>query len=268
MQLNSIYLYPNKITAYSNDMSGLWITERYRQVYQRNLKIYRGADNKLDFQVKTSDQKPQNITGYDFVLNVVNPDTQELILTKDFEIRGADVGKMVVTLTQSEVRDIEPGLYQYTIVRETRSGDSTDYVVTERTVLYTDSQYDCTSTMEIFGDIKGEPVPSNVIKEFREDVPEIFTDPRTFYSSIIDANPQLSTGSSLHTFQFYLDNYTGSIVIQGSLSVGANPWVWTDIETYAVNNSDLSYSNIVGKYNYFRIKHTPESGSIDKILYR
>jgi hypothetical protein len=268
MQLNSIYLYPNKITAYSNDLAGSWITERYRQVYQRNLKIYRGVDNNIDLQIKTSDQKPQNVTGYDFVFVLVNSETQELILQKDFVARALNVGKITLTLTQSELIGIEPGLYQYSIIRESRTGDSTDYVVTERTVLYMDSQYGTKGTLEIYGDIKGEPTASLVIKEFREDVPEVFTDPRIFYSSIIDANPQLSTGSSVHTFQFYLENYTGTVVIQGSLSQGANPWVWTDIETYSVVDSDLTYSNITGKYNYFRIKHTPDSGTIDKILYR
>jgi hypothetical protein len=256
MQLISVYLYPNKLDVFTNSLAD-WTTERYRQVYQRNLKIYRGVDNRIDFQVKNAAQKPSDITGGVFVFILVSRETQELLLRKVCDIRSFDNGRIFVELSEDEVRDFEPGFYQYSLVQEEHAVTGDTYVVTSRKPLYFDSQYDSIGTIEVLGNVYGEPTPSQVIKEFSENVPEVFTDPNNFTSSIIDAHPETSIGSSTHTFQFYLTGYSGQLKIQGSLSDGATPHVWTDIQTYNVTDSDLKYANIIGKYNYFRIRHTP-----------
>jgi len=260
MQLISVYLYPNKLDVFTNSLAD-WTQERYRQVYQRNLKIYRGVDNRIDFQVKNAAQKPLDITNGVFVFTLVSRETQELLLTKVCDVRSFDNGRIFVELTETEVRDIEPGFYQYSIVQEEHDELGDTYVVTSRKPVYFDSQYDSIGTIEVSGNVYGEPIPSQVIKEFSENVPEVFTDPNDFTSSIIDAHPETSIGSSTHTFQFYLSDYSGQIKIQGSLSDGATPHVWSDIQTYNVTDSDLKYANIIGKYNYFRIRHTPLGSS-------
>jgi hypothetical protein len=267
MQLISVYLYPNKLDVFTNSLAD-WTQERYRQVYQRNLKIYRGVDNRIDFQVKNAAQKPLDITNGVFVFTLVSRETQELLLTKVCDVRSFDNGRIYVDLTEAEVRDIESGFYQFSLVQESHAESGDTYAVTSRKPLYFDSQYDAVGTIEISGNIYGEPNSSQVIKEFAESVPEIYTDPNYFTSSIIDAHPETSIGSSTHTFQFYLTGYSGSLKIQGSLSDGATPHVWTDVETFNVVDSNLTYTNIIGKYNFFRIRHTPSAGTIDKILYR
>jgi hypothetical protein len=230
-------------------------------VYQRNLKIYRGVNNRIDIQVKNAAQKPLDITNGVFVFVLVSRETQELLLRKVCDIRSFDNGRIFVELTETEVRDLEPGFYQYSIVQEEHDSLGDTYVVTSRKPLYFDSQYDSIGTIEVLGNVYGEPTPSQVIKEFSENVPEVFTDPNDFTSSIIDAHPETSIGSSTHTFQFYLSDYSGQIKIQGSLSDGATPHVWSDIQTYNVTDSDLKYANIIGKYNYFRIRHVPLGSS-------
>lgn len=258
MQLISVYLYPNRLDVFTNSLAEEWKTERYRQVYQRNLKLHRGVDNKIEIHVKTSDQKPQNVTGYYFVLSIVSRDTQKLIFEKTFDPRSLALGKLSLNITANELQDIESGFYQYSIMKESRNNiDSTEYTVSSKEPLYLDSQYGTVGTVEITADLRGEPRPSVVIKEFSEDIPEVFTDARIFYSGIIDAKPQTSTGSSIHTFQFYTTDYNGEIVIQGSLSDGANPQEWIDLETFDVVGNNIDYANITGKYNFFRIKHTP-----------
>jgi hypothetical protein len=257
MQLISVYLYPNKIDVFTNSIAE-WTTERYRQVYQRNLKIYRGVDNRIDIHVKTSDQKPQNITGYSFILALIERETQELLLQKECDARSLSLGKISATITADDLLDINPGSYQYSVIKETRSNvDSTEYTVTAREVLYLDSQYGTQGTIEVYGNVYGEPKPSLVIREFREDVSYEADVATVFYSSIIDARPQLTTEETVHTFRFYMTDYDGEVVIQGSQSEGANPQVWTDIATYEVVGSDLAYTTVTGKYNWLRVKHTP-----------
>jgi len=257
MQLIPAYLYPNKIDVFTNSIS-VWKTERFRQVYQRNLKIYRGVDNRIDIQVKNLDQKPYDITGFVVLLNIVEPETQELLLQKECETKSLSQGKIYVSLSAEDLLLINPGQYQYSLIKETRNSiDSTDYTVLSREAMYLDSQYGVTSTVEVYGNVYGEPKPSLVIKEFREDIDQDLNTTAIYYSSLIDAKPQLSTESTVHTFRFYMTDYNGEVIIQGSQNEGANPFDWDDVATYDVTSSDLQYATVTGKYAWLRIKHTP-----------
>ena len=61
MQLTSRYLVSNTTTVVA-DMTG-FITE-YRPVYNKQLQVYKGIDNVLDFRLLNADQKPVDITSY------------------------------------------------------------------------------------------------------------------------------------------------------------------------------------------------------------
>jgi hypothetical protein len=300
MQINSIYLYPNKLDVYTSDNTASWTPERFRMVYNRNLKVYRGSDNRIDLQLRNSDQKAFNATGSTIVFNLVGRETQDLVLRKDCSIDDITVGRVYVTITEDEFLDIEPGYYSYSFHKETRTNiDSTDYKVTSKLPLFMDSQYGAIGTMEVIGGMEGKPYDTKTVDTFRKitnfDVPSIkdenvapLQSPRPnfsqnyntsgyeeFYiSSHIDANPRMSTPQSLHTFQFYYNNYIGDVILQGSLGEGANPieGSWTNINTFTITaaNSNEFY-NVTGKYNWFRIKHTPDknnTGTVDKVLYR
>ena len=270
MQLISVYLYPNKIDVFTNTLAA-WQPERYRRVYNRNLKIHRGVDNRIDLQVRNSDQKAQAVTGVYLVFNLVNRESKELILQKDCVIQSASGGKAYVILSNTELAGIEPGFYQYSVVSETRVLNGATHTVSAKTPLYIDSQYGAFSPLEITGDVFGEPVDSLVIKEFKNYQP---FDPNTqlyFISGIIDAQPQYGTPQSLHTFQIKTTNYSGSIIIQGSQSAGGNPERWVDLQTIPAIQDPILYQNITGKFNWFRIKHIPalsNTGTVDSVLYR
>ncbi len=276
MQAISVYLYPNKVDVFTNLHSD-WLQERYRRVYNRNVKIYRGVDNRVDLQVKNSDQKAVSITGYHFVFNLINSETQKLLISKDcadVDDSSPNRGRMFVTLSEAELSSIEPGLYHYTIVRETRQSlEDGNYSVTQREPMYIDSQYGVYAVIEIGNNIKGEPVDSVKIIAFNNFEAINQGEQKHFVSSIIDARPEINSPQSLHTFQFNMTNYSGNIVIQGSLSEGANPQVWTDIETLVADQTSILYQNVTGKYNWFRVKHFPNTalnnyGTVDSILYR
>lgn len=273
MQLISVYLYPNKIDVFTN-ASAAWQTTRYRRVYNRNIKIYRGVDNRIDLQVRNSDEKTADTTGSTLVFNLVEREHQTLVARKDCTVVSAVTGKSFVTLTESEMLDIETGFYQYSVYRETRTlnGDGT-HVTTGRTPLYIDSQYDALANIEVLDSGEGELLASTKVSEFslHKSFGEAFSD---FYiSSIINARPQVTTPQSLHTFQMFFSNYSGQLVIQGSQSDGGNPETWTNVTTLNLVDATAIVENVVGKYNWFRVKHTPNTavnnnGTVDKVLYR
>jgi hypothetical protein len=253
-------------------------------VYNRNLKIFRGVDNRIDIQVRNSDQKASNIVGSTLVFNLVSQDTKDLVLQKDFTAMDLATGKVTVIVTAEELLDLDLGFYNYSIVKEIRSTvDSTDYTVTSKMPLYMDSQYDTVGTLEITGDVYGDVSASVNVNTFNYTNPftQGATEPFPFYTSeIIDARPNTSPAYPIHTFQFYTTNYTGTVEIQASLDAqGATPAKWFAIPPNGEQNSLISitgqsisiYKNYTGKYNWFRVKHIPatnNTGTIDKILYR
>ena len=275
MQFNPVYLYVNKLDVFTT-LTDTWSTERYRKVYNRNLKIFRGVDNRIDIQVRNNDQKASNIVGSTLVFNLVSQATKDLVLQKDFTAMELATGKVTVIVTAEELFDLDIGFYNYSIVKEVRATvDSTDYTVTSKMPLYMDSQYDTVGTLEITGDVYGGVADSVIVNTFNYTNP--FTqgavEPFPFYTSqIIDAAPNTSPAYPIHTFQFYTTNYTGTVEIQASLDAqGATP---RDTKFSTVATVDLAnekYKNVTGKYNWFRIKHIPatnNTGTVDKILYR
>lgn len=260
MQLGSVYLYPNRINVYTNFDD--WIHERYRKVYQRNLKVYRGVDNRIEFRVMTSDQKSVNISNRTLVFRLVSPETQELVIKKDCVTLAADIGRAVVDLSNHEMLGLEPGQYQYALTVEVRSNQGSYYTVTESKPVYVDSQYGVNGTIEVFGDVSGQVSFSHEIKEFnryREFEPET---EEFFISGLIDADAARVTPQTLHTFQLYLTNFSGRVILQASLDVSANPQNWTDIETRDYVETTQEYLNVMGKYSWFRFRITPNDADL------
>jgi hypothetical protein len=125
-------------------------------------------------------------------------------------------------------------------------------------------------TVQVIDGTNTESIPAFEIKEFNRNITDrLETD---FYTSgIIYARPEFEDPQKLHTFQFYFTNFTGNVVVQGSLSEGGNPENWADISSLDYTAATSAYTNVIGKYNWFRIKYTPESptsGNLDKVLYR
>ena len=298
MQFNPVYLYVNKLDVFTTP-TDTWSTERYRRVYNRNLKIFRGVDNRIDIQVRNNDQKTTNLTPpndpidgqpYDNVLvfNLVSQDTKDLVLQKDFTAIDLSTGKVTIILTERELLDLDNGFYNYSIIKELRNNldeDSTElgYEIISKIPLYMDSQDNTIGTLEITGDVYGGVANSVIVDTFNYTNPftQGATEPFPFYTSqIIDARPNTSPAYPIHTFQFYTTNYTGTVEIQASLDAqGATPAKWFAIPPNGEQNSLISvtgqstpiYKNYTGKYNWFRIKHIPatnNTGTVDKILYR
>jgi len=259
MQINYLYLYSNRIDAYTS-ASTPWTAERYREVYNRNLKFYQDVNNRIDIQVRNGDEKAIDVSNSSMVFNLISRDTEKLVLQKDCVIVDASIGRFFVEITETELFSIESGFYEYSIVQELRETiDSDEYRVTRRTPMYIDSQYGTKAIIELLGGTNGDVNQSLVVNKFDYTNPAATgdEDPAFYVSSIIDARPNVTTASSLHTFQLYSTNYSGTVTIQGSIEdQGASPNSWNDLLSF-VPEDDLEYKNIEGKYNWFRIKHVP-----------
>lgn len=256
MQISSIYLYSNRFNVYFNPPSD-GIRERNEMPYNRDMIIQRNADNRIDFQVKSGDQKKVNISGSTLVFNLIDINTEDLVFSKDLTADDASIGRMYFTFTREDLEDLEEGFYRWSLMKETRTTiDSDEYTVTNRTPLYFDSRFSTTGNLEIRGTAMGMPYDTVELDDFQ--LKKTFDDEPDFYlSSIVDATPRTrSTPSSLHTFQIYSTDYTGTIEIQANTDEGSTPTQWTVLESF-VPDSNIMYKNITGKYNFFRIRHVP-----------
>ena len=262
MQLNPVYLYSNKVDVFTTVLDP-WTTERYRKVYQRNFKAYRGVDNRFDLQVRNSDQKTMNVSEYTLVFNLIERETQKLIISRNCTASSLINGKVYVVLTETDLNDIQDGFYNYT-VHTVKDG--------VKAPLYVDSQFGVLGTIEVLGDVFGTTQPSQIIDTFSI-IPKTWPGEEYSTSEVQYASPEVDSTATIHTFAIYQTDYLGAVEIEASMELGATPKSWTTLATidYIAENTTTKYQNIEGVWNYFRIKHTPDEfniGTIDKVLYR
>lgn len=250
MQLNSIYLYPNLIDVYTN--LGTWTEERYRKVYQRNLKIYRGVNNRLDFQLRNGQQRQQSISNLTIVFNLLTREGKDLIKSWDCTVHDAINGRVYATINEADAMELVNGDYQYSLYTVNSSG--------VKTPLYMDSQYGAIGYVEVLGSVYPEPNPTAQATLTNISGSQV--------TSEFNARPEFNSNSALHTFAFYCTNFTGQLDIEGTLESTA-PFSWVTVDSINLVNKNLVYKNISGVWSKLRVKQqTNTQGSLDKVLYR
>jgi hypothetical protein len=111
-------------------------------VYQRTIKIYKGVDNRLDFQIRNSDSKPKDISTIDSVtFNIIAVDTKGIQLQKTATVEAAADGKLYLILTESDIQDLERGYYHFSMFYTDEDSN--------RFPLYGDTQYDAIGQLQV-----------------------------------------------------------------------------------------------------------------------
>jgi len=123
MQLLPRYLCNHTTTVIAN-MAG-FITE-YRPVYSKQLQVYKGIDNVLEFRLLNADQKPVDITSYTPKF-VAFDEINQMVLEKDATILddGSTVtrGKFKLTVTENELLNVKQQYLSYNIYLVETDGD-------------------------------------------------------------------------------------------------------------------------------------------------
>jgi hypothetical protein len=248
----------NLSVVYSPDAT---VENRNKKVYSRPLKAYRGIKNTLQLQLKDSDQKPVVITGKTFVFNILNPSTYVVILSKTGTISNANLGKVNFELSDSDLRNTDANMYTYSV--HELNADST------RTIVFGGDNYDAGGTIEIIDGVYNEFRKSAELK-ILSDVVGTGTE-TTRYTSAANAYPELNQNKALHTAQYYLDGYTGTITVEGTMDpvtdiLNANFFDVTS-NTYTSKTGN-EYATFSGVFTAIRIKDKKTFGTLTKVLYR
>jgi hypothetical protein len=262
MQLIPRYLVNNRINLVSNDAG---FTVEYRPVYTRELKIYKGIDNKIQFRLLNADQKPVTITGTPIFVAFDETGTKVLeylaTVTDDSSSKETR-GMFEVTITDVDLLNIRQQYLQYNIyIKE----DFDNKIIT-----YANRNFDNSGTMYI--DSRSYPGPkySAEIVDFYP-MNNKWVAGNTAAASIY-ANPGTNDKEGLYTVSIYSTGYIGTVVIQATLDNqinGLNNWV--DVVEITLNGSETEpvTVNFYGIYTYLKIVLDADpAGKIKKILLR
>ena len=236
-------------------------------VYAKPLQIYKGIDNKIKLLIKNQDQKLQSLLDTVIEFNLISSDNHELVF-KRLCIVTITKGAATLTLDEVELNDVSAGIYNYSIKLISAEG--------EAKIVYADDNYNAQGQARVVDSVYPQFLPSLQPKlgPFYNNNPNTqgySSDPTTMISDVMQVLDRVKSRKILQTIQYYGTNFSGTVIIQGSLSstLTSYPDDWFDIDTQTFDNlTGCQSSNFVGKIGLIRFKIHTIDGSCDKILYR
>ena len=258
MQKVLSYLYPNRVQILAN-LTGFLV--EYTNVYQRNVKIYNGIDNTIEFDIKNADQKRIDLNTLDQIeLNVM--DASGIALPNSpYTVTPTSLKGIATTIIpQEDLADLSDQYLRFSL---TALKDGEDVI------LYTDTKFGAVGTIELIG---------NAMPVFRDDrVFETFTAEidlqgmPIYHSSAIPAKFYEAIPTETLDFEINVTGFIGSIWIEATKNSTTNVEAfkaagkpfgsWTQTFDDGMFTGTIPFgSNIpVGDYNYFRISYQTPS---------
>ena len=270
MQKIQFYLLPNRITV-TTDMVGAGYNTEYRKVYQRKLKLYKGIDNTIEFEVRNSDyRKEPSVVSYDIVVKFFDTDHQQL-----FEVTGSatsgGVGLMSITVPATTLEDYDPQMLKMAAYLE--DGPT-------QKLLYSDAQFDLFSTIELlngYNDLGTNQVLQNVnVFNFEFDKMSYTSELVKFGRMINDDQAQLVPTVEVDIKVNATLPFTGDVRVEACKQVSTDAFgnTWDLIDTITVAGADATQTiENNNEYTYLRLVYpkfngTVLTGIIDKAVVR
>ena len=260
MQLTPRYLVSNLTKLRSNE-SGFIV--EYRPVYSRQLQVFKGIDNVLDFRLYNADQRPIPMTNYTPKF-VAYDENKVLVIEKDGVVQddgSSEIkGKFSVTITENELLNIKQQFLSYNI-----------YLVdpdSNKVLTYNHSNFDNDATIYVNAKTFPGPLATYQVTQFEQT--EVGTD--QWISETIDAQPGINGNEALHTAAAYTSSYIGNIVVQATLDNQVTESTnWADIATMTFSGTETEPLpvNFNGVFSHLRFKtNSNPADKITKILVR
>jgi hypothetical protein len=260
MQLLPRYLCNNTTTLLA-DVAGT-ITE-YRPVYTKQLQLYKGIDNVLEFRLLNADQKPVDITSYTPKL-VAFTETNQMVLEKDCTILddGSTItrGKFKVSVTENELLNIKQQYLSYNIYLVESDGD--------KVLTYSQPNFGNDGVIYVNAKTFPGPLVSYAVTSFEKESVNV----DIWNSSTIDAQPGINGNEALHTAAVYTSAYTGTVVVQATLDnqvTGTTQWADVATLTFVGTETTPMPVNFNGVFSHLRFKTDANpADKITKVLVR
>jgi len=232
-------------------------------VYSRQIKVYKGIDNVLQFRLMNADQRPVNTANY-IPKFVAIDDNNMLAIEKDGVIQDDDSSSMrglfTVTLTENDLIQFEQQYLKYNVYLEDAN---------QKNILtYSHSNFDNDATIFIDTTAFPNPKPSLSLSVFRQENAGNLH----WFTGAVDAQPSINSNEALHTFAIYTTFFVGDIFVQGTLDPQINETTsWADIQQVIFTGAETEPKpiNVTGNFSYFRFKSMGNpTAAVTKILIR
>lgn len=278
MQKISSYLYPNRIELLA-DLAGF--TTEYTNVYQRNVKIYNGIDNTIEFDIKNADQKRIDLSTLSMIeLNVMDisgnalPNSPYSVTPLN---QTTSKGLATVIIPQEDLVELESQYLTYSVSALKNGAD---------VLLYADSRFGAVGKMELVGSAMPTFRNERVYDRFSGEID--FAGNVKNHTSAIPCKFYEASPTTELTFDVTYTDYTGEMYIEATkdstISVESFSRNGVKLITFTPPNGEGTYTQSftlpVGDYNYFRVTWTyldptligvygnnsTPTGTVDKIV--
>ena len=203
MQKISSYLYPNRIELLA-DLAGFSV--EFTNVYQRNVKIYNGIDNTIEFDIKNADQKRIDLSILNQIeLNVMDAGGAALPNSPYTVTPLIGRGLAEVIIPQEDLADLSPQYLKYSVSALKNSRD---------VLLYANTRFGAVGTIELVGDAMPTYRDPRVFNTFVSEI-DIQGNP-IYHSSAIPAKFYESISTDTLSFEIQVTGFVGTIWLEAT----------------------------------------------------
>jgi hypothetical protein len=276
MQKVQSYLYPNRVILIA-DLAGFNVENTV--VYAKTVKIYKGVDNVIQFDIQNADQKRLDlitsapVTG--IKMNVMDISGKALP-NSPYTVTPLTTVKGIASaiIPANDLVNIQHQNLRYSVTATDAAGNHVP--------LYNDSRFSAVGTMEIVESAMPTTRPSVTYDKF---VGEI-----NYMGNVINHSPAIpckfyeAVPTQTLTFTITLTNFIGEVYLEATEDMTISMSSFTNspkIQTFSstvATTTVLTFTGNVSSYNYFRIswlypdvwqygsQSTNQYGSVDKIV--
>jgi hypothetical protein len=248
MQKISSYLYPNRVELIA-DLAGF--TVEFTSVYQRNVKIYNGIDNTVEFDIKNADQKRIDLTTLSVLsLNVMDASGIELP-NSPYVITSIPAKKGIgyTTIPQADLEDLTPQFLKYSV---TAVKDGRDVM------LYADTRFGAVGTIELIGNAMPVFRDDKIYKTFSGEIDYMGNVVK--HTSSIPATYYEAVPTTQMSFAIKVTGFVGKIWLEGTTNstISVNSYLHaTKLREYTLSTKTttiVNFDNVdVSDFKYFRV---------------
>jgi hypothetical protein len=264
MQKIQLYLLPIRIKVVV-DQDGA--NTEFRQVYQKTIKLYKGIDNKVEFDLRNSEQKRVDVFGKSLIVDFFDLERKKL-----FSVRAlpapAKSGIMVADISSLETELLEPQKLTGTALLESEEED---------TIVYADTQFGLSFSVELLDGYNSRYGDSDIVDTL--DTFNYEFDRKAYVSEIgmfgQKFNHDYSTKPDASITVEYQGDFRGIMRVEATNTMSTAYGVrWTDLGEW---DTTLENQKIfVGEYKFIRFiapKYTDDTyqtltGTVDRIIIR
>lgn len=262
MQKISTYLLKNRVQLLA-DLAAF--PTEWTIVYQRQIKIYNGIDNTLEFDIKNADQKRlvlAEINDGDVVeitniqLTIMDQSGNELpnspyTVTPSATIKGI----ALVTIPQEDLVDLEDQFLKFTVTATNNGND---------VILYGDTRFGASGTIELIGDALPVFSEPKLYDDFYG-VGDFNNTTITYTSSSINLKFKDAVPPTLAEIIVNVDNLDGQIWIEATKDtvIGNESFTYKGTrlidQTVIPADTTFTFSDInIAQYTYLRVNYTKD----------